>query len=79
MTTDIITARPSASGICLDALVDFLKSPLRAWARWREHQHAAADLAAMSAGELKDLGLERDSHLVTVARGRAHFDGIYPV
>jgi uncharacterized protein YjiS (DUF1127 family) len=78
MTTDIITARASAFGIRLDAVAVVLKWPLQAWHQWREQQRATADLAAMSDAELKDLGLERDSHQVAIARGRAYVERIYP-
>lgn len=78
MTTVIMSARASAFGICFDAVVAVLKWTLQAWRHWRENQHAMADLAAMSDAELKDIGLERDSHQVAVARGRAYVERIYP-
>lgn len=78
MTTGIMSAQASAFAICLDTVAAVLKWPLQAWARWREDQRAMADLAAMSDAELKDLGLERDSHQVAVARGRPYVESIYP-
>jgi uncharacterized protein YjiS (DUF1127 family) len=78
MTTDIITARESASGMRFDAVAAVLKWPLQAWHQWREQRCATADLAAMSDAELKDLGLERDSHHVAVARGRPYVESIFP-
>lgn len=78
MTTGIISAQPSAAGIRFDAVTAVLKWPLHAWHQWREQQRATADLAAMSDAELKDLGLERDSHHVAIARGRAYVERIYP-
>lgn len=78
MTTSIITARASTFSVRFDAITAVLRWPLQAWRRWREHQHAMADLVAMSDAELKDLGLERDSHQVAVARGRAYVERICP-
>ncbi|MFM9850058.1 MAG: DUF1127 domain-containing protein [Hyphomicrobiaceae bacterium] len=78
MTTGIIGAQPSAVGIRIDAVAAVLKWPLQAWHQWREQRRGAADIAAMSDAQLKDLGLERDSHHVAIARGRAYVERIYP-
>jgi uncharacterized protein YjiS (DUF1127 family) len=78
MTTDIITARASTSGVRFDALAAALKRPLQVWHQWREQRRATANLATMSDAELKDLGLERDSRQVAIARGRPFVESIFP-
>jgi uncharacterized protein YjiS (DUF1127 family) len=78
MTTNIITAQTSAFGVRFDAIAAVLKWPLQAWHQWRQQQRATADLATMSDAELKDLGLERDSRQVAIARGRPFVESIFP-
>jgi uncharacterized protein YjiS (DUF1127 family) len=74
MTTSISSAQSSAFGICLGKFTGALKSAIGTWHAWREQQRAIARLSVMSDRELKDIGVDRDSILQAVSRGRAHAD-----
>lgn len=76
MTTSISSAQTSAFGICLGRLIGALQSAVGIWHAWREQEKAIARLSVMSDRELKDIGVERDSILQAVSRGRAHADRI---